>query len=364
MQQVFVIVAGTLFLPVVLETYARENGRAAPDFVALCAPSGLGGGGGRGGEGAAEGDQARCAVRVLGSWVDTGASRPLSVTREGDADLSSRSAGTSSRSLGRALDLLGVGRRSSTHRHLDGSPRRRPCVPSLPPPSLARRADLLTLGPLLRAQPTSDTASSPSSPSSARQPASSSSPCRPTRACGPRRRCSRSSQTSRSARRSCASTRTVRRPIRSPFGTRSQVSRADTSGRLAAQCPTSAASTRPSSSLKALSTPRSTRSSRAAPSLSSTLPLPPPPSTTTTTTTTATTTTPSSPRPSRSPAPPTPTPPREAAPPPRSRRAPSQRATRRASPCSSRCCPSSRRCRARRARASAAGRGRSGWRSL
>ncbi|GAA5893414.1 hypothetical protein JCM8208_000788 [Rhodotorula glutinis] len=65
--EVFVIVAGTLFLPVVLETYARENGRLAPDFVAVCPPSGLGGGG----EGAAEGDQARCAVRVLGVWVDT-----------------------------------------------------------------------------------------------------------------------------------------------------------------------------------------------------------------------------------------------------------------------------------------------------
>ncbi|GAA5833672.1 hypothetical protein JCM9279_001593 [Rhodotorula babjevae] len=65
--EVFVIVAGTLSLPVVLETYARENGRVAPDFVARCLPSGLGGGG----EGAAEGDQARCAVRVLGIWVDT-----------------------------------------------------------------------------------------------------------------------------------------------------------------------------------------------------------------------------------------------------------------------------------------------------
>ncbi|KPV74878.1 uncharacterized protein RHOBADRAFT_53809 [Rhodotorula graminis WP1] len=68
--EVFVIVAGTLFLPVVLETYARENGRLAPDFVAGCPPSGLGAGGGAG-EGAAEGDQARCAVSVLGVWVDT-----------------------------------------------------------------------------------------------------------------------------------------------------------------------------------------------------------------------------------------------------------------------------------------------------
>lgn len=70
--QVFVIVAGTLFLPVVLETYARENGRLAPAFEAPCPPSGLGQPPGGGAE---ERDQARCAVRVLGVWVDTGACR-------------------------------------------------------------------------------------------------------------------------------------------------------------------------------------------------------------------------------------------------------------------------------------------------
>jgi len=57
--QVFVIVAGTLFLPVVLETYARENGRLAPAFEAPCPPSGLGQPPGGGAE---ERDQARCAV--------------------------------------------------------------------------------------------------------------------------------------------------------------------------------------------------------------------------------------------------------------------------------------------------------------
>ncbi|BGP40356.1 Autophagy protein 22 [Rhodotorula kratochvilovae] len=64
--EVFVIVAGTLFLPVVLETYARENGRIAPGYEGACPPSGLGGAGE-----AEEGDAARCAVRLLGMWIDT-----------------------------------------------------------------------------------------------------------------------------------------------------------------------------------------------------------------------------------------------------------------------------------------------------
>ncbi|GAA5857665.1 hypothetical protein JCM1840_000857 [Sporobolomyces johnsonii] len=61
--EVWVICAGTLFLPVVLETYARANGRLAPEYVTGCPPSG--------GEGAGEGEEVRCAVRVMGVYVDT-----------------------------------------------------------------------------------------------------------------------------------------------------------------------------------------------------------------------------------------------------------------------------------------------------
>ncbi|GAA6054243.1 hypothetical protein JCM3770_005140 [Rhodotorula araucariae] len=64
--EVFIIVTGTLFLPVVLETYARENGRLAPGFAGPCPPSGLGGA-----DAGEREDAARCAVRLLGMWIDT-----------------------------------------------------------------------------------------------------------------------------------------------------------------------------------------------------------------------------------------------------------------------------------------------------
>ncbi|GAA5933978.1 hypothetical protein JCM1841_002552, partial [Sporobolomyces salmonicolor] len=61
--KVWVICAGTLFVPVALETYARVNGRLAPEYVRGCPPLG--------GEGPGEGQEGRCAVRVLGAYVDT-----------------------------------------------------------------------------------------------------------------------------------------------------------------------------------------------------------------------------------------------------------------------------------------------------
>ncbi|KAM0791541.1 hypothetical protein ACM66B_005989 [Microbotryomycetes sp. NB124-2] len=60
--EIYVIVAATLFLPVLLETYARENGRLAPDFVEPC-PSST----------ATEPspDEQRCSVRIAGLHIDT-----------------------------------------------------------------------------------------------------------------------------------------------------------------------------------------------------------------------------------------------------------------------------------------------------
>ncbi|BGP02282.1 Autophagy-type protein 22 [Rhodotorula toruloides ATCC 204091] len=64
--EVFPIVTGTLLLPVLLETYARQNGVLAPERVVACPPSGLGG------AAAGEGEEAaRCVVRLAGVWLDT-----------------------------------------------------------------------------------------------------------------------------------------------------------------------------------------------------------------------------------------------------------------------------------------------------
>ncbi|GAA5854361.1 hypothetical protein JCM8547_001794 [Rhodosporidiobolus lusitaniae] len=62
---VFIIVSASLFLPVVLESYARSNGRLGPAYVEKCPASG--GGTEEGGEEGA----GRCAVKLLGGWVDT-----------------------------------------------------------------------------------------------------------------------------------------------------------------------------------------------------------------------------------------------------------------------------------------------------
>ncbi|ORY84077.1 autophagy-related protein 22-like protein [Leucosporidium creatinivorum] len=56
--QVFVIVTATLFLPVLLETYARDNGKLAPDYTVSCPAS-------------EEAAHFRCAVKVAGHFVDT-----------------------------------------------------------------------------------------------------------------------------------------------------------------------------------------------------------------------------------------------------------------------------------------------------
>lgn len=73
MLQIFVIVAGTLFLPIALETYARKNGKLSPGHTRECPasyhqplpddPEQL---------------EVRCAVHLLGLWIDTGNS--LSMT--------------------------------------------------------------------------------------------------------------------------------------------------------------------------------------------------------------------------------------------------------------------------------------------
>ncbi|GAA5901076.1 Atg22p [Sporobolomyces salmoneus] len=59
--EVWVITTGTLFLPVVLETYARSQGRLSPDYSLPC-PSTV-----------STQDEivGRCAVKILFSWVDT-----------------------------------------------------------------------------------------------------------------------------------------------------------------------------------------------------------------------------------------------------------------------------------------------------
>ncbi|GAA6024908.1 hypothetical protein JCM11491_005519 [Sporobolomyces phaffii] len=64
--EVWVIAAGTLFLPVIVETYARAHGRLGPDYSVPCRPSA---------ELAGAGATRRCAVRValFGYYLDTAA---------------------------------------------------------------------------------------------------------------------------------------------------------------------------------------------------------------------------------------------------------------------------------------------------
>lgn len=71
--QVFAIVSASLFLPVVLETYARQNGvLATDDRTTPCPPSGAGAGGSP--APSDEFDGLRCVVRLGGTWIDTGKS--------------------------------------------------------------------------------------------------------------------------------------------------------------------------------------------------------------------------------------------------------------------------------------------------
>ncbi|TKA56833.1 hypothetical protein B0A53_01234 [Rhodotorula sp. CCFEE 5036] len=70
--EVFAIVSASLFLPVVLETYARQNGvLATADRTTPCPPSGAGGAPAP----SDEVDGLRCVVRLGGTWIDTGKSK-------------------------------------------------------------------------------------------------------------------------------------------------------------------------------------------------------------------------------------------------------------------------------------------------
>lgn len=60
--QIFVICSLTLFLPVALETFARARGRLAPQYTVPCPSSTEG----------RNDDELRCAVRILGHYLDTG----------------------------------------------------------------------------------------------------------------------------------------------------------------------------------------------------------------------------------------------------------------------------------------------------
>ncbi len=64
--QIFVICSGTLFLPLLLESYSRKQGRLSPDYTHDCPasyhqplPDDL------------QAPELRCAVHLLGFWVDT-----------------------------------------------------------------------------------------------------------------------------------------------------------------------------------------------------------------------------------------------------------------------------------------------------
>ena len=67
--EVFVIVSLTLFLPICLEQFARDNGFLLPDKTIPCssnpAPP----------AGAADGDEVRCVVKLGWAWVDTASFR-------------------------------------------------------------------------------------------------------------------------------------------------------------------------------------------------------------------------------------------------------------------------------------------------
>ncbi|SCV72065.1 BQ2448_4759 [Microbotryum intermedium] len=64
--EVYVIVAGSLFLPVILETYARENGRLGPSYLLPCPPSSQ-----VPSDDAGSTDSTRCSVRLVGHYLDT-----------------------------------------------------------------------------------------------------------------------------------------------------------------------------------------------------------------------------------------------------------------------------------------------------
>ncbi|KIM61007.1 hypothetical protein SCLCIDRAFT_93871, partial [Scleroderma citrinum Foug A] len=57
--EVFVVVSLTLFLPICLEQFARDNGYLRPDYVKPCISS------------QSNGDTERCAVKIGWAWIDT-----------------------------------------------------------------------------------------------------------------------------------------------------------------------------------------------------------------------------------------------------------------------------------------------------
>ena len=67
--EVFVIVSLTLFLPICLEQFARDNGFLLPDKTIPCAsrPSPP--------AGSTDEDEARCVVKLGWAWIDTASFR-------------------------------------------------------------------------------------------------------------------------------------------------------------------------------------------------------------------------------------------------------------------------------------------------
>lgn len=62
--EVFVIVSLTLFLPISLEQFARDNGFVAPDLIKPCA-----------GKVKLSAEEGRCLVKIGWLWVDTASFR-------------------------------------------------------------------------------------------------------------------------------------------------------------------------------------------------------------------------------------------------------------------------------------------------
>lgn len=70
--QVYIICGATLFVPILLETIARENGQLAPEYTSPCPASSQ----------IDTGEEVvRCAVKLLGHRVDTGESWDIVASR-------------------------------------------------------------------------------------------------------------------------------------------------------------------------------------------------------------------------------------------------------------------------------------------
>ena len=71
--EVFVIVSLTLFLPICLEQFARDNGFLLPDKTVPCSSSPAPP------VGAVEEDEARCVVKLGWAWIDTASFRCVGI---------------------------------------------------------------------------------------------------------------------------------------------------------------------------------------------------------------------------------------------------------------------------------------------